>query len=304
MKRTMLAKVRAYLAERRALGYQLSGDGYLLRSFARYADRQGHQGPLTCSLVLSWACLPKMADRLYWARRLAAVRRFARHLLRSEPQTRVPPRHLLGPLHRRRCPHLYSSAQLQGLRRRAGQLRGSLRPHTWQTLLGLLACAGLRHSEALRLRPEDVDWPQSVLLIRESKYGKSRLVPLHRSAIKPLRAYAERRRKRFPLAQYFFVSEQGTGLAHTTVQRTFRQLRKGIPFTRRPPRLHDLRHTLASTVLQRAVASRKGVANRVLILSRFLGHSHVEHTYWYLSALPQLLAQAAQRFALKDDENV
>jgi integrase len=302
MKRTMLSKVRAYLAERRALGYQLRSQGCLLVNFARYADYQGHQGPLTCALALDWACLPKAADRLYWAVRLQVVRTFARYLLRSEARTEVPPRHLLGSARRRPAPHLYSRAQLQGLLRRAGQLKGPLRRHTWQTLLGLLACAGLRISEARSLKPEDVDWEQGLLLIRNSKYGKTRLVPLHPSAMKPLQAYARRRQERFPLAQYFFVSERGGRLARTTVGQTFKQLRQGIPFTRRPPRLHDLRHTLAAKVLQRAAASQKGTANRVLILSRFLGHSHVEDTYWYLSALPSLLAQAAQRFALQDDD--
>src|SRR5438034_11638426 len=99
MKRTMLAKVRAYLEERRALGYQLRGQGYLLLSFARYADRQRHQGPLTCSLALRWACLPEAAERLYWAHRLEVVRPFARYLLPNEPRTQVPPRHLLGSAH-------------------------------------------------------------------------------------------------------------------------------------------------------------------------------------------------------------
>jgi integrase len=154
----------------------------------------------------------------------------------------------------------------------------------------------------MHLKIVDVDWMQSVLIIRKSKYGKTRLVPLHRSAIEPLRTYAQRRQKLFPFAQDFFVSDGGTPLSHSTVGKTFIQLRKGIPFNRRPPRLHDLRHTMASRVLQRWQASRKGAANRVLILSRFLGHSHVEDTYWYLTALPQLLSEAAQRFAVDERE--
>lgn len=303
MKRTMLARVRAYLKERRALGYQLRNQGCQLLSFARFADGRGHQGPLTCSVALSWACLPKAASRLYWAHRLAVIRTFARYLLLSEPDTEIPPRHLLGSTHQRRCPHLYSRAQLQSLLRQAGQLRGQLRPHTWQTLIGLLACSGLRISEALRRKPQDVDWEQGLLIIRESKYGKTRLVPLHPTAMKPLWAYAQRRQRRFPGAEHFFVSERGSRLARSTAEQTFQHLRQGIAFTGHPPRLQDLRHTLASRVLQRAQASRKHAANRVLILSRFLGHSPVEDTYWYLSALPELLAQAAQRFALKDDEN-
>lgn len=303
MKKTMLSKVRAYLAHRRALGFQLKCEGLQLVNFARYADGLGHRGPLTRQLAVSWACLPKAADRLYWARRLEIVRTFAQHLLVTEPQTQVPPHHLFGPAHRRPSPHLYSPAQVQQLLRRAGQLKGRLRPHTWQTLIGLLACTGLRISEALHLKLSDVDWPQSVLIIRESKYGKTRLVPLHPTALGPLRAYAQHRQELFPLAEYFFVSEGGTRLAPSTVGETFTQLRKGIPFSRRPPRLHDLRHTMASRVLQRWLGSRRGAVNRVLILSRFLGHSHVEDTYWYLTALPQLLAEAAKRFKPDDHEN-
>jgi integrase len=303
MKKSMCSKVQAYLAHRRALGFQLKSEGLRLLDFARYVDALGHRGPLTNQLAVKWACRPKSADRLWWARRLEIVRTFARHLLLTEPQTQVPPRHWLGPAHCRRSPHLYTGAQLQQLLRRAGQLKGQLQPHTWQTLIGLLTCTGLRISEAMYLKTNDVDWKQSLLIIRESKFGKTRLVPLHPSALPPLRAYAQRRQEIFPLAQYFFVSKTGNRLARSKVGQTFTQLREGIPFSRRPPRLHDLRHTMASRVLQRWQSSRKGATNRILILSRYLGHSHVEDTYWYLTALPQLLADAAQRFVLDERED-
>lgn len=303
MKTTMLSKVRSYLGHRRALGFQLKCEGRQLLNFAGYADRLGHRGPLTSQLAVAWASLPQGADRLCWARRLEIVRVFAQHLWVTEPQTQVPPRHLFGPAHRRLPPHLYTSAQVGHLLRRAGQLKGRLHPHTWQTLIGLLACAGLRISEAMHLKPCDVDWKQSLLIIRASKFGKTRLVPLHPTAMRYLQDYARRRRALFPLAEYFFVSEAGTPLAASTVGQTFVQLRKGIPFSRRPPRLHDLRHTMASSVLQRWLASRKGAVNRVLILSRFLGHTNVEDTFWYLTALPQLLAETAQRFAWSENEN-
>jgi len=300
MKTTMLAKVGAYLAHRRALGFQLKNEGLRLLEFARYADALGHRGPLTTRLALDWACRPQAADRLYWARRLEIVRTFAKHLLLTEPRTQIPPRHLLGPAHRRRSPHLYSSAQIQHLLRRAGQLRGRLRPYTWQTLIGLLACTGLRISEAMRLERDDVDWNQSLLIIRESKYGKTRLVPLHPTALPPLRNYARRRQELFPRARYFFVSEKGTRLTYSPIEATFSQLRQGIPYRRRPPRLHDLRHTMASRVLERWQSSRRGATNRILTLSRFLGHAQVEDTYWYLTALPHLLSEAAQRFAVDE----
>ena len=303
MKTTMHSKVRAYLAHRRALGFRLREEGAELLSFARYADKLGHRGPLTRQLAIGWACLPKSSDRLYWARRLEVVRTFARHLLLSEPQTQMPPRHLFGPAHRRRSPHLYSPAQLQYLLRRARAMKGRLRPHTWQALIGLLSCTGLRISEALHLKVIDMDWKEALLVVREGKYGTTRLVPLHPTAIAPLRAYERRRHALFPLAEYFFVSETGSRLAYPTVQATFRRLRNGLSFTGHPPRLHDLRHTMASCVLQRWLTSRNGAGNRVLTLSRYLGHRNLEATYWYLTALPELLAEAAQRFAPRLREN-
>jgi integrase len=303
MKRTMLSRAQAYLAYRRALGYELQNEGVRLLNFARYTDGLGHRGPLTTELAIRWACLPPKADRRYWASRLEIIRRFARHLLLSEPKTQVPPRHLLGPAYRRNPPHLYSSGEIQHLLRHAGQLKGRLRSHTFQTLLGLLACTGLRISEALNLKTSDVDLEQLVVVVRQSKWGKSRLVPLHPTALPPLRAYVHRRHKLFPLAEQFFLSERGVGLTYTTVRRTFLQLRAGIPYSRRPPRVHDLRHAFACRVLQRWQASKKGAVHRLAILSRFLGHTQIRDTYWYFSAFPQLLTEALGHFEPLDHDH-
>ncbi len=169
MKPTMLSRAQAYLAYRRALGFELQSEGTRLLNFARYADGLGHRGPLTTELAIRWASLPQKADRRYWASRLEIIRRFARHLLLSEPKTQVPPRHLLGPAYRRNPPHLYSSGEIQHLLRRASQLKGRLRPHTFQTLIGLLVCSGLRISEALNLKTSDVDLEQLVVVVRQSK---------------------------------------------------------------------------------------------------------------------------------------
>ena len=303
MKPTMLARVQAYLAHRRAFGFKLQSEGLQLLSFARYADRLGHPGPLTRQLAIRWASLPKDTDRHYWARRLAAVRTFAKHLLLTEPKTQLPPRHLFGPAYRRNPPHLYSSSEIQQLLRRASQLAGRLRPHTFRSLLGLLACTGLRISEALNLKVNDVDLDEGVLRVWEGKRGKHRLVPLHGTTIPPLGAYARRRRRVFPLAGHFFVSERGTRLKYSTVRDTFVRLRAGIPFSRRPPRLHDLRHTVACRVLQRWQASPRGAVHRLAILSRFLGHTYVKDTYWYFTAFPQLMAEALRHFRPFDHEN-
>jgi len=299
-KLSMQSRVRAYLAQRRTLGYRLRIEGQLLLNFARFADRSGHSGPPTKKLMLRWATLPTQADPLYKARRLEIVNTFAKHQIMLEPLTELPPRHILGPAHRRKPAHLFTIGQIHQLLARAGRMAGKLRPHTYRTLIGLLACSGLRISEALALCLEDVDLEHGVLTIRESKYRLTRLVPLHPSALAALRRYYRKRQRFYPQALPFFLSEKGCRLAYSTVRTTFRKLATGIiPASgRRYVRLHDLRHTFACRVLLRWERSKGRALGRLAILSRYLGHAHVTDTYWYLTATPELLAQASQSFQL------
>ena len=162
----------------------------------------------------------------------------------------------------------------------------------------MLACTGLRISEALALTVQDVDLIQGVLSVRGSKFGHSRLVPLHPSALSPLRHYARQRARCFPQTQAFFVSERGSRLCYGSVNRVLVGLSHDIKPTngRRHVRLHDLRHTVACRVLLRWQRSRRGAGGRVVILSRYLGHIHLRDTYWYLTAVPDLLKQALRRF--------
>jgi integrase len=263
----MLSRVRSYLRQRRALGFRLLVEGRMLENFARFADHSGHRGPLTRDLAIRWAALPKSCDRLYRARRLEVVRVLAKHLRISEPRTELPPRHLFGPAHRRPDPYVYSSKEIQKLLARAKPLAGRLRGRTYRTLLGLMACTGLRISEALHLAPDDIDLVEGVLTVRESKYRKTRLVPLHATAIGPVRDYARRRERIFPLAKAFFVSERGTPLAYRTVNDTFSRLRKGIGIGgRRAPRLHDLRHAFTCKVLLGWQKSPNGAVGRLVQL--------------------------------------
>jgi len=298
-KPTMTSRVQDYLSQRRALGYKLHREGCQLLNFAHYADRARHRGPLSSALALRWARLPRAVDPAYHARRLNIVRVFARHQAVLEPETQVPPRHVLGPDFRRKTPHLFTTRQLHQLLRRSGTLSGRLRPLTYRTLLGLLACTGLRISEALALTVEDVDLVQGVLTVRLSKFEHSRQVPLHPSALSPLRRYARKRIALFPQAQAFFVSDRGQKLQYGAVNRVFVGLSRDMaPASgRRHVRLHDLRHTVACRVLLRWQRSRRGVAGRVVVLSRYLGHIHIRDTYWYLTAVPELLKQATTHFA-------
>jgi integrase len=296
MKPTMRARVDAYLEQRRALGYKLRIEGQMLLSFARYADRSGHCGPMTRKLALHWAALPKKATQLYRARRLEVLRVFAQHHAAVEPAIEIPPRYVFGPAHARRSPHLYTSAQIHQLLRRAGRLPGRLRPFTYKTLLGLLACTGLRISEALALVVEDVDLLRGHILIRESKYHHSRWVPMHPTTLASLRRYDRRRRTLFPKAQHFFISDRGQRFAYTTVRVVFRELTRGLKSAGARPRvrLHDLRHSFACRVLRLWQRSQRGATGRMAILSRYLGHRRVSDTYWYLTAVPELLQEAAR----------
>lgn len=181
----MLKLVHDYLAKRRALGFALRNQGRLLLQFARYADRRAPGRPLTLQLAVQWARLPKNVVPACWAHRLKIVRPFARYRAAFDPRTEIPPGGYLGRAYRRATPYIYSDSEIIALIRAARQLRpsGGLRPLTYATLIGLLACTGLRISEALLLRQVDADLTQGSILIRRSKFKKDRLVPLHSSAV-------------------------------------------------------------------------------------------------------------------------
>lgn len=300
---TMLHRAEKYLAYRRDLGFQLRSEGRLLRNFARYADAQGYRGPLTTELAVRWARLPDTSAPLYWARRLEVVRCFARYLAISEPRTEIPAQGLLGSAHRRTPPYIYEETEITAMLRAARALRPSngLRPRTYATLLGLLASAGLRISEPLRLARSDFDTRRDLLAINETKFHKSRLVPLHPSTAQALRDYAAFRDgvHPHPQADTFFVTDRGTPLRYSTVRQTFRRLcRTSLPVRTngRMPRLHDLRHTFACRRLLRWYEEGADVQHAVAALSTYLGHGKVSDTYWYLTATPELLGQAAARF--------
>lgn len=300
MKRSdsMLARVEEYLRYRRALGYALRIEGGMLLNFARFADKERHRGPLTCDLATRWARLPARADRLYWARRIEVLIGFARYCKIFDPRTEIPPRHLFGPAHRRKAPYIYSCRQLEELLSAARQLSCDGPLHTYFTLFGLLACTGLRISEALGLRRDAIDFKQGIVTVRESKRRRLRLVPLHSSAVPPLEEYAAKRDNRFPEAPFFFVNRCGDRLPYSTVRNMFRKLtlRLGWLKNGKRPRLHDLRHSFACRVLFKWRSRRPGQEDRIDWLSHYLGHERVSDTYWYLSATPELFAAAAKWF--------
>jgi len=209
---------------------------------------------------------------------------------------------LLGPAHRRTQPHIYTIAEVSALMAAAERLEptGGVRPRTYRTLIGLLTATGLRISEALRLTRGDADLSKHVLVIRETKFGKSRLVPLHPTTTATLVTYAGDRDRLVAHARcdHFFLSDRGAGLPYSTVRTVFRKLCDCLKITGtgRRPRLHDLRHTFASRRVAEWYDSGANLAHAVSALSVYLGHAKVTDTYWYLTATPDLMVRAAERF--------
>jgi integrase/recombinase XerD len=294
--------VDEYLALRRGLGFSLRGPGALLCHFVAFLEREG-AASITRELALRWAQEPATAQPATWASRLSAIRRFAQFWSASDPRTEVPPLGLLPHRYRRKPPYIYTEGEIRRLIEAARQLPSAtgVRPATYATLFGLLAVTGLRISEALALNRDDIDWAEAVLTIRRTKFGKSRLVPVHPSTQRALRRYSGQRDRVYPTptTASVFVSERGVRLTPWTVRWTFNRLSRQVglrgPADRRGPRLHDLRHRLAVTTLLRWYRAGVDVERHLPALSTYLGHRHVADTYWYLSAVPELLRLAAAR---------
>jgi integrase/recombinase XerD len=291
-----------YLAMRRALGFKLTTQGRHLMRFIDYCEAH-HADHITTELALAWATqTPRgSGDEVYWSRRLMVVRIFARHLQTLDPATEVPPEDVLPHHYRRIAPYLYSPGEITALISAAGRLKPTLRAATWQTLIGLLAVTGMRISEACHLDRDRIDLDTGVLVVADSKFGKSRQVFLHPSTIAALRDYERRRDHwcRSPRAPSFFVSTRGTRLDAHNITHTFADLLAdtGIaaPPGRRRPRLHDLRHAFTVATLLDFYRDGGDVQARLPLLSTWLGHVDPKSTYWYLQAVPELLALAAGR---------
>jgi integrase len=245
--------------------------------------------------------MPANAKPMWWAKRLVVVRGFARFWQTFEPKVEVPSAGVFGSSNCRRPVHIYTADEIAQLLQAAAKLpptRG-LRAATFKTLLGLLTCTGLRISEALNLRVSDFDIRGGTLMIRRSKGGQSRVVPLKPSAVRALQIY-QRFCKRCGLrstSTAFFLWEKDKLLNYGTASKTFRSLREELSWVTRPiSRLHDLRHTFAvNRLLSWQRQGGDEVNRKVLALATYLGHRNIRHTYWYLSAIPELLAVASKR---------
>ena len=293
--------VERYLTIRRNLGYKLKVEGRMLGQFAGFLERRG-DSCLTVEAALAWAMLPQDADPAWWASRLTVVREFARFLATFDERTQVPPPDLLPrSAGRTTPPYLYSPAEISALVSAARHLAHPLRAATFESFIGLMAATGLRTGEAMGLDRADADLDRGVLLVHGTKFGKSRLVPLHPTTVEQLADYQRRRENLCPrpTTEAFFLSGAGTRLNHTNASKTFNRLLKAAGVTAPPgaakPRLYDLRHSFAVTTLVNWYDAEADVAHRLPALSTYLGHVSPATTYWYLHACPQLMQAAAER---------
>lgn len=302
----MMGLVHEYLAARRALGFALRIEGGRLQAFARYADARRHRGPLTIALAVAWAHAAPGASPLTGPRRLEIVRSFAHYRAAFDPATEIPPRGLLGAAHRRLAPHIYTPREIGALLAAADRLApvDSLRPRAFATLFALLACTGLRVSEALALTRGDVDLAAGVLRVTSTKFRKARYVPLHSSTTRALQRFAATRDRHGEARSgedAFFVLDDGTAMTYGRTRTAFAAIRRAVGWTRgsgtgRLPRIHDLRHTFVCARVLRWHRARIDVHAVLPALSTYLGHAKVSDTYWYLTGIPALIGLAAQRF--------
>ena len=302
----MHTALQEYLSMRRRLGFALRGPGSTLRRFVEFMDERGALF-ITTELALEWAQLPAGAQLATWSARLGMVRQFARHRKVADPRTEIPPDGLLPYRYRRQRPYIYSDTEISALLRAAGRLTSAtgMRALTHQTLFGLIAATGLRVGEAVGLDDSDVDFKESLLHIRRTKFGKSRLVPIHTSACRALRKYANRRDRILKgLGRpAFFVSDRGTRVTQCAARYNFAKISRQVGLREpvpghghgRGPRLHDMRHRFAACTLLDWYRRGLDVERRLPFLSTYLGHVHVNETYWYLEAVPELLGLATQR---------
>lgn len=291
----LMQSIDSYLQLRRAAGFKLRDTEALLKEFASFASERG-EIHIQADTAIAWAGRATSLNQR--ARRLNSLILFARYIRAEDADHQVPPSGVFAhPSHSRPLPHIFTPTQIAAILAEAKQLPppGSLRPHTFYTLIGLVAACGLRISEALALQIDDIR-PDG-LYIRETKFRKSRLLPLHPTTAKQLVLYLDRRRQVAPLETRVFVSLRNKPLRYPTVNETFLFLLRKLGLRAGPgqpgPRLHDARHTFASRALEKAPDESSKITRHMLALSTYLGHAHVTDTYWYLQSTTRLMTDIA-----------
>ncbi|WP_392435826.1 tyrosine-type recombinase/integrase (plasmid) [Yersinia sp. HM-2024] len=318
MTNDLSTQVERYLSEKRGMGFEMGHASYCLRSFSRFVQQTNYHGPLTLELMTEWASKGRHFETVPISMahgRLKYLRPFMRWLQLSEPDTEVPDSSICGRKPGRGTPHIYSEQDIEDLLAAARQLgpNNSIRGLLYETLFGLLASTGLRISEALSLRISDVDLHQAMLIIRRTKFGKSRSVVLHPSTNHALHYYLNQRESTGVASDedaYLFIGLRadilGKPLEGQQVRQVFRALRRKLGWSNRgthyAPRIHDLRHSFVVRRVQLWQQQGIDVDHEMLSLSTYLGHASVAETYWYLQAVPELMTPSAKLFEMSMPE--
>ena len=298
-----LSKLLAeYIDLRRKLGFKAEREAWLLPSLVSFLRANG-SAFVTTDLALAWAKRSADAHPSWWASKLSVARGFAKHVHLIDERHQIPPCDLLPRHHRRTTPSIYSAAEITRLLRAAHEMRSRtsqglrFRRATYETFFGLVAATGLRVGEAIRLDRSDIDWANQLLIIRKSKFGKSREVVLNDSVVRALRRYAKERDCRHPRPRSpsFFVSRVGTRLIYNNVHSTFARLLRQAGIPRAKARVHDLRHTFIVRTILRWYREGVDVDARMPLLSTYVGHRNPSSTYWYISATPELMELVARK---------
>ena len=291
-------RVDEYLRLRRALGFRLRNEGRALAQFAGYLEQQGAEA-VTAEHAITWAQLPRGVHPVTWTHRLTAVRGFASWLRAIDPATEIPPRGVFPGQGKRPAPFIFSDGDIAAMIAACGSLRPRMRAATCTVLFGLIAVTGIRIGEALAIPAGGIDLDAGLLPVMPAKSRCERILPLHPTTVGALADYDALRVRKHPAASTFFVSIRGTRLCHQPVLSAFREAcaAAGIPGR---PRIHDLRHSLAVAILLQWYRSGEDVDAQMPALSGYLGHVSPEGTYWYISAVPELMRLAAARAAGKD----
>lgn len=288
-----------YLALRRNLGAQLHAEGVRLPKFVSFAEERKSQY-ITTRLALEWA---QQTSGRHPIKRLRMVRGFAKYVAGFDARTEVPPFDCLPRKFARSRPYIYSDEEIQHLLRAAWGYQRDQPRGTYYCLLGLLTVSGMRIGEAIRLQTQDVDLNNGILTIQNTKFGKSRLVPIHPTTARKLRKYWGRRDELLALrnksSRHFFITRKGTPLSHHSIYAVFRSLSVDVGLRKTTsgsgPRIHDFRHRFAVNTLIDWYRSGQDAESLLPALSTFLGHVSVESTYWYLTEYPELMKLAVQR---------
>jgi integrase/recombinase XerC len=302
---SLMEAVQRYLQERRQLGFALIAPATQLQRFARFADSRGHEGPITLELQIAWAREHvRRTSEVTAARRLEILRPFVAYYRQFEVASEIPPTGVLGRGHRRLTPHIYTDEEIKALLDAASGLTpmGGLRPLLYRTLFGLIAAAGLRLSEALQLKVFDVDLDGASITVRQTKFHKSRCLPLAISVVQALVQYRDRRSQYADprAAAPFFPSRTGDFLPKRTVENVFERMRPSLQWHSRGdhthPRIHDLRHTFAVRRVQRWHEAGVSIEHGMFWLCTYLGHAKISDTYWYLTGVPELMELVGSKF--------